>query len=273
MMKMTDTVKQLVIINVIFYLASNTIAIAANDLLSIHFPLSDHFHWWQPLTHMFMHAEMPNLMHIFFNMFGLIMFGSALEHFWGWKKFLFFYISCGLGAALIHMGMEYYEFQKILESTADLQLSNETIHQIINVPFRDGNMYSGQKLAENIKPILEPLGKYELLNDINFKALFDASIIADGRAVGASGALYGIIVAFAFMFPNAELMLLFLPIPIKAKYFVPVLVLGDLFMGLKGDSIFGGGGIAHFAHVGGAVTGLIMMWIWKKNQFNDKRWN
>jgi len=169
--------------------------------------------------------------------------------------------------------MEYFAFQKILEATADLQLSDETIHQIINVPFRDGNMYSGQKLAENIKPILEPLGKYNLLNDTNFKALFDAAVIADGRAVGASGALYGIIVAFAFMFPNAELMLLFLPIPIKAKYFVPVLVLGDLFMGLKGDSIFGGGGIAHFAHVGGAVTGLIMMWIWKKNQFNDKRWN
>ena len=273
MMKMTDTVKQLVIINVIFYIASNTIAIAANDLLAIHFPLNDNFHWWQPLTHMFMHAEMPNLMHIFFNMFGLIMFGSALEHFWGWKKFLFFYISCGLGAALIHMGMEYYEFQKILEAAADLQLSEETIRQIINVPFRDGNMYSGQKLAENIKPILEPLGKWNLLNDTSFKALFDAAVIADGRAVGASGALYGIIVAFAFMFPNAELMLLFLPIPIKAKYFVPVIVLGDLFMGLKGDSIFGGGGIAHFAHVGGAVTGLIMMWIWKKNQFNDKRWN
>jgi membrane associated rhomboid family serine protease len=270
---MTDTVKQLVILNVIFYIASNTIATAANDLLAIHFPLSSDFNWWQPLTHMFMHAEMPNLMHIFFNMFGLIMFGSALEQFWGWKKFLFFYISCGLGAALIHMGMQYYEFQKILEAAADLQLSDETIHQIINVPFRDGNMYSGQKLAENIKPILEPLGKYNLLNDTNFKALFDASIIANARAVGASGALYGIIVAFAFMFPNAELMLLFLPIPIKAKYFVPVLVLGDLFMGLKGDSIFGGGGIAHFAHVGGAVTGLIMMWIWKKNQFNEKRWD
>ena len=273
MMRMTDTVKQLVILNVIFYIASNTIATAANDLLAIHFPLSSDFNWWQPLTHMFMHAEMPNLMHIFFNMFGLIMFGSALEQFWGWKKFLFFYISCGLGAALIHMGMQYYEFQKVLEAAADLQLSDETIHQIINVPFRDGNMYSGQKLAENIEPILEPLGKYNLLNDTNFKALFDASIIANGRAVGASGALYGIIVAFAFMFPNAELMLLFLPIPIKAKYFVPVLVLGDLFMGLKGDSIFGGGGIAHFAHVGGAVTGLIMMWIWKKNQFNEKRWN
>ncbi|MBN8567654.1 MAG: rhomboid family intramembrane serine protease, partial [Flavobacteriales bacterium] len=101
-----------------------------------------------------------------------------------------------------------------------------------------------------------------------------AAIEFQTTAVGASGALYGILVAFAFMFPNAELMLLFLPIPIKAKYFVPVLVLGDLFMGLQGGSIFGGGGgIAHFAHVGGAVTGFLMMWFWKKNQFNDRRWD
>ena len=108
---------------------------------------------------------------------------------------------------------------------------------------------------------------------MNFKALFDAAIIADGRAVGASGALYGILVAFAFMFPNAELMMIFIPIPIKAKYFVPGLVLGDLFMGISGNSIFGGGGIAHFAHVGGAVTGFLMMWMWKNNKFNHKRWD
>lgn len=272
-MRMTETVKQLLILNVLFYIGSNTIAPAAYDLLALHFPLSDSFQWWQPITHMFMHAKMPHLMHIFFNMFGLVMFGSALEHFWGAKKFLFFYISCGLGAALIHTGMQYYEFQKLLEAASDLGLSSETLKQVINVPFRDGNMYVGEKLAENIKPILEPIGKYEMLNETNFKALFQASIIADGSAVGASGALYGILVAFAFMFPNAELMLLFLPIPIKAKYFVPFLVLGDLFMGLKGESIFGGGGIAHFAHVGGALTGFLMMWIWKKNQFNDKRWN
>ncbi|MGB1080687.1 MAG: rhomboid family intramembrane serine protease, partial [Flavobacteriaceae bacterium] len=90
------------------------------------------------------------------------------------------------------------------------------------------------------------------------------------RMVGASGALYGVLVAFAFMFPNAELMLIFLPIPIKAKYFVPLILLMDLFFGFSSYSM---GPIAHFAHVGGAITGFLMMWYWKRNQFNQNRWN
>ena len=94
-------------------------------------------------------------------------------------------------------------------------------------------------------------------------------------SVGASGAIYGLLTAFAFMFPNAELALLFIPVPIKAKYFVPGLIFLDLFLGFKGSSIFGSGGtgIAHFAHVGGAITGFIMMWYWKNNSFNNRRWN
>lgn len=93
-------------------------------------------------------------------------------------------------------------------------------------------------------------------------------------AVGASGAIYGLLVAFAFMFPNAELMMLFIPVPIKAKYFVPGIVAVDIILGLKGESLFGGGsGIAHFAHVGGALFGFLLMWYWKKNQFNNNRWN
>lgn len=270
MMRLTETVKQLLIINVIFFIASNTIAPAANNLLALHFPLSDEFHWWQPITHMFMHGS---IMHIAFNMFGLYMFGSALEEFWGWKKFLFFYFSCGLGAALIHMGVEYLEFQNTLKNAADLNLTFQEIKQIINIDYLDGINYRGELFQKKLIPILEASGKSNLLNETNFKALFDAGIISDSRAVGASGALYGILVAFAFMFPNAELMLIFLPIPIKAKYFVPVLVAFDLFMGIKGDSLFGGGGIAHFAHVGGALFGLLMMWYWKKNQFDKNRWD
>jgi membrane associated rhomboid family serine protease len=92
------------------------------------------------------------------------------------------------------------------------------------------------------------------------------------QAVGASGAIYGLLVAFAFMFPNAELAFMFIPVPIKAKYFVPVIVLLDLFSGVTGYSIFGGN-IAHFAHVGGALIGFVMMWYWKKNQFDKNRWD
>jgi len=272
-MKMTETVKQLLIINVIFYIASNTITPVANDFLALYIPISNQFYWWQPLTHMFMHAQMPNLMHIFFNMFGLVMFGSALEQFWGPKKFIFFYLSCGLGAALLHTGMNYYEFYSILEPVKDLNFTKEELHLIMNVDFREGTLYKGDLLYNAIEPILNTPNRIALMNQDKFKAIFDAAVHVNTPAVGASGALYGVIVAFAFMFPNAELMLLFLPIPIKAKYFVPVLVLGDLFMGLKGTSIFGSGGIAHFAHVGGALCGFVIMWIWKKNQFNKNRWD
>ena len=110
----------------------------------------------------------------------------------------------------------------------------------------------------------------EILTATDFKSLLGSYM---GTAVGASGAIYGIIVAFAFMFPNAELALMFIPVPVKAKYFVPFLVGIDLFSGVTGFSIFGDGNVAHFAHVGGALFGFIMMWFWKKNQFNNTRFN
>ena len=101
------------------------------------------------------------------------------------------------------------------------------------------------------------------------ETIYDALFFLTG---GASGAIYGLLVAFAFMFPNAELMMMFIPVPVKAKYFVPVIVLLDLFSGVTGFSLFGGN-IAHFAHVGGALIGFIMMWYWKKNQFDKNRWD
>ena len=112
-----------------------------------------------------------------------------------------------------------------------------------------------------IDSLIEQIGREKLLSGLSaYKAVM----------VGASGALYGVLVAFAFLFPNARLMLLFPPIPIKAKVLVPLLILGDLFFGFTSYSV---GPIAHFAHVGGAVTGLIMMWYWKKTQFDQNRWN
>ena len=108
-----------------------------------------------------------------------------------------------------------------------------------------------------------------------FDAIREASDVSKSTVIGASGALYGLLAAFAFMFPNAELALLFIPVPIKAKYFVPGILAIDLFLGFKGESIFGAGstGIAHFAHIGGAMTGFLMRWFWKKNEFNKNRWN
>ncbi len=270
-MQITPVVKQLLIINILFFVGAQFVPMA-DDLLALHYPESNHFRVWQLITHMFMHGGMG---HIFFNMFALYSFGSALESFWGGKKFLFFYFSCGLGAALLQIGFNYYELQQQLSSVSYLGLSPDTLHQVLNVSFNDDTSYRGDLFQSAVQPILEGAGKWNSINSESFKGLFDAAIQINSKMVGASGAIYGLLVAFAFMFPNAELALMFIPVPVKAKYFVPGLLAIDLFLGFKGSSLFGSGGtgIAHFAHLGGALVGFVMMWYWKKNSFNNKRWN
>ncbi len=251
-MRMTETVKQLLIINIIFFIGSQLVP-AAYPLFSLYFPENESFRFWQPLTSMFMHAPMPNIMHIAFNMFALVSFGSALEHFWGPKKFLFFYISCGLGAALLHTLVGYFQVQQGIENLQAIGLQDQL-----------NNFLKTGSLSFSVKP-----------PNLDTESLSNMFSAYNTPSVGASGAIYGLLTAFAFMFPNAELALLFIPVPIKARYFVPGLIFLDLFLGFKGSSIFGSGGtgIAHFAHVGGAITGFIMMWYWKKNSFNNKRWD
>jgi rhomboid family protein len=270
MMQITPTVKQLLIINILFFIGSQLVE-PAEIYFSLYSYQSDNFKFWQLLTHMFMHG---NIMHIFFNMFALYSFGSVLEHFWGAKRFLFFYISCGLGAALMQMGINYLELQYLLEGASQLNLSDVTLHEILNATVSQGNFYRADLFEADIRPILEQAGKLSLLDQSSFDALFESAKVVRVPMVGASGAIYGLLVAFAFMTPNAELALMFIPIPIKAKYFVPGLLCIDLFLGLKGNSIFGGGtGVAHFAHIGGAIVGFLMMWYWKKNSMNKHRWN
>jgi len=274
MMKVTDTVKHLIIINVIFFLATYFIGeeIMYNTL-ALHAPTSDKFQFWQLLTHMFMHG---GISHIAFNMFGLWMFGSPLEQYWGTNKFLFFYFSCGLGAAALHLGVYYFELQQILEGAAALNLSHDTVHQILNIDFIVNNYPDADLFGRKATEILRNAGKLQLLQQYPAagQSLINAALQNQSPMLGASGALYGVTVAFALMFPNVELMMLFIPIPIKAKYFVPGLLVFDLVMGIRGQAIFGqGDGIAHFAHLGGALIGFIMMMYWKNKRFNHNRWN
>jgi membrane associated rhomboid family serine protease len=269
-MNITPVVKQLLIINILFFIGSYFVPISY-DIFSLFYPENDQFKGWQLISHMFMHAPFPNVAHILFNMFALYSFGSALEHFWGGKKFLFFYISCGLGAALLHTGVNYYEIQSFLSEVSSLKLSTSELHLLLNADY--GSLFdeNGKMIAGEINSILQRVN----CTQTQFNSIVQASMISKVPMLGASGAIYGLLAAFAFMFPNAELALLFIPVPIKAKYFVPAILAIDLFLGFKGGSIFGGGstGIAHFAHVGGAITGFLMMWYWKKNQFNKNRWN
>jgi len=245
MRNITETVKHLLIINVIFFLATLSLGDVMYDLFALHYPTNDRFLPWQPLTHMFMHGDVG---HIFFNMFGLYMFGTPIEQMWGRKKFIFFYLSTGFGAAALQLGLYYYQVGDITDLLVAEGLTSSQI----------SSFFSTRDLPYSIA---EQLGREKLLSGLS---------AFNGVMVGASGALYGVLVAFAFSFPNARLMLLFPPIPVKAKILVPILILGDLFFGFTSYSI---GPVAHFAHVGGAITGFIMMWYWKKNQFNNNRWN
>lgn len=245
MRNVTETVKHLLIINGIFFIATLSLGDIVFDLFALHYPSNPKFQFWQPLTHMFMHGD---LSHIFFNMFALYMFGTPIEQIWGRNKFIFFYISTGFGAAALQLALYYFQVSSISEQLLSQGLTST---QILT-------FFETKDLAY---PIIEQIGRAQLLTGLS---AFNAVM------VGASGALYGVLVAFAFLFPNARLMLLFPPIPIKAKVLVPLLILGDLFFGFTSYSI---GPIAHFAHVGGAITGLVMMWYWKKNQFDQNRWD
>ena len=192
-----------------------------------------------------MHGD---FMHIFFNMFGLYMFGTPLEQMWGRNKFIFFYLSTGLGAALLQMTLYYFQVKVGMAELAGLGMDSNSINSFFQTGYLSPNYYESADY-DSLKSAFE-----------SYSAVM----------VGASGALYGVLVGFAMLFPNAQLMLLFPPIPIRAKYLVPLLIVADLFFGFSSYSI---GPIAHFAHVGGALTGLIMMWYWKRNQFNQNRWN
>lgn len=264
---MTPVVKQLLIINIICYIMSLAVVPKAYDIFSMYYFENPNFRIWQPITHMFMHSK-ASLMHIFFNMFALVSFGSVLEHFWGAKRFLIFYFVCGIGSAILHQGLAYYEIHsQIIELTNGI-FTNSDISTILQT-----NIVEGDKLY--LKPMVENnLALFNKLNQYEFDANSFLSVVSNAYipAVGASGAIYGLLVAFAFMFPNAELAMLFIPIPIKAKYFVPLLVAFDLFSGISGSSI-GGSNVAHFAHIGGALTGFILMWVWKDKKFNHNRWN
>lgn len=248
--RITDTVKVLIIVNVLVYIGSMLSGEIAYKLFSLYPFANPNFQFWQPITHMFMH-DSNGIMHILFNMFALYMFGSPLEVKWGRNKFLFFYFSAGLGAALIHSLVGYFQVQNGIDALLAGGWNQTEVAGFLNT----GTGGSRQ--------ILETISQ-EKINTI-FSAY-------NSPAVGASGAIYGVLVAFGMLYPNVPLMLIFLPIPIKAKYFIPALLLLDLFSGLTGFSLFGQN-IANWAHLGGALFGFIMAYYWKKNSFDQHRWN
>ena len=205
-------VKNLIIINALIMVmtALNEQFMYAN--FALFYPTSPFFHWWQPVTHMFMHG---GFWHLFFNMYTLFIFGSALERIWGPKKFLIFYFVTGLGAAFIHTGVEWLQMQHWMTQAAEGSMAAQTsIHALKMTP-----------------------------------------------TVGASGAIYGILMGYAMLYPDAVLTLLFPPVSMKAKWFVLIFGVIELLSGLSGA----GSNIAHFAHLGGMIFGYFIILYWKKN--------
>jgi membrane associated rhomboid family serine protease len=173
-----------------------------------------------------------------------------VEQVLGSKRFLFLYISAGLGAVLFQVGFYYFQYLPNYNALLESGLSSESIKQMLT---------NNETIAGVTK------FQVSMLKDI-YQA-YNASM------VGASGCIMGILAAFGMMNPEAKLMMIFLPIPIKAKYFIPGIIILDLISGITGQSFFSPSNTAYMAHVGGALTGFFIMWYWKKNQFNRNRWN
>lgn len=252
-------VKNLLIINILFFIATfvfqETKGIDFYEIFGLHYLEAPQFKIWQIFTYMFMHG---NFTHLLFNMFALWMFGSSIENIWGAKRFLLYYLITGIGAAIIHYIVIYFQIH------SDLMLFNQFLnnpnietYKNLTTHFSDGH----------VKGVLE---SNLLIYNKNSTSMIDLSIatasIKDSflnrfNVVGASGSVFGLLLAFGMMFPNAVIYIYFL-FPIKAKWFVMIYGALELLLGVTGTS----DGIAHFAHLGGMLFGIGLILYWKKKR-------
>jgi membrane associated rhomboid family serine protease len=233
--RLPPVVKNLILINALMllvdYAAKSAFGIDLTMILGLYFPRSENFMPLQIVTHMFMHG---GFWHLFFNMYALYIFGQILENVWGPKRFFIFYIVCGLGAALTHESVIAIQYNHLIHNISpenlQLVLSDGTAY------FREGKVFTDQTM-QNLQ------------------------ILLNTPTVGASGAIFGVLLAFGVLFPNTQLMLLFPPIPIRAKYFVLIYGAIELFLALTQP----GSNIAHAAHLGGMLFGYLLIRYWRKN--------
>lgn len=259
-------VKNLLIINGLCFLANYVLDqqfhFSLNEKLGLYYPASEKFRPFQLVTHVFMHGS---LLHLFFNMFSLWMFGNVLENYWGPKRFFIYYFVTAFGAAALHIAVNGYEIHS-LQSALDAFNANpspDTFFQLMdsrtslssNAAFNDF-IYKWQSQPDNPNYVeaARQLGTQLLQSKL------------DVVTVGASGAVFGLLLAFGMLFPNTELMMLFLPIPIKAKYFVIIYGAIELYQGIANNPT---DNVAHFAHLGGMLFGFFMIKYWNKHNRNS----
>lgn len=231
---MPPIVKNLIFINILmllaYYAVGSVFDIDLNRLLGLYFPKSEMFKPIQILTHMFMHGGFT---HLFFNMFALYMFGQVLEQVWGPRRFLIYYFVCGLGAMVVHEGVIAYQYHQVMSV-----INPEQLQEVLD---------NGVNYALQGKVYTDPLMR-------------ELQSILSTPTVGASGAIFGVLLAFGVLFPNTQLMLLFPPIPLKAKYFVMIYGGLELYLAVTQP----GSSIAHAAHLGGMLFGYILIRVWRK---------
>ena len=229
-------IKNLLIINGLFYLFTivlgSTFSIDLVKYLGLHYPLSNDFGVWQLVTYMFMHST-NDFMHILFNMFALWMFGNTLENVWGSKRFLNYYLVTGIGAGIVQIIVAWIRISSV-----------------------EANMHADQ-IAIVIQEGADVLSRGMNYENIGMRNL---NLIINTPTVGASGAVFGILLAFGMMFPNSIIYVYF-AIPIKAKFFVLIYGAIELYMGFANSA---GDNVAHFAHLGGMIFGFILIMYWKK---------
>ncbi|REC47123.1 MULTISPECIES: rhomboid family intramembrane serine protease [Chryseobacterium] len=231
--------RNIIIINVaVFVIANLLFQDRFVGYLAAFYPFSPFFKSWQIVTHMFMHGS---FMHILFNMFTLFSFGPILENSLGEKKYLILYFLSGLGAFFLFNLWNFVEVQQI---SSELQQLGFNLNEYLS---GSSVQYSGSSQSV--------LRQQELIGELNG--------IMGTPMVGASGAIFGVVAAFATLYPDAKIGIMFIPIPMKVKYVLPVVVIGSIYLGVSGN----GGGIAHLAHVGGAIVGFILARIWRKHLY------
>lgn len=259
-------VKNLLIINGLMYLATmvlqNTFSIDLSNYLGLFFFTSEYFKPHQIISHMFMHGS---LMHIFSNMFALWMFGSILENAWGPKRFLIFYLICGLGGAITHMAFTAYQIH-LVQGEINLFFESVTVDNFKMLLEGHRNLLYDSDYINQANTLLNTWSQNPSESTMILQAKILAqkltSMEANIPVVGASGAVFGVLLAFGMLFPNTYLYLMFPPIPIKAKYFVIFYGAFELYAGVSGTQE----GVAHFAHLGGMLFGFILIKIWNKTR-------
>jgi membrane associated rhomboid family serine protease len=264
-------VKNLLILNGLFYLATlafqNALNIDLSDMLGLHYPLSPKFKPYQLVTYLFMHGS---FMHLFFNMFALWMFGNVLENYWGPKRFLTYYVVTGIGAAVIHYSIFYFQNQSTISFVAQY-LANPDLKAFQDFIRLDNFQALSQDMIDHYNNTIPTLYREALINSdiskataisVDFMQQYRIDYLNAPVIVGASGSVFGILLAFGMLFPNT-LLYIYFAIPIKAKWFVILYGAAELYSGISNQT---GDNVAHFAHLGGMLFGFILIKLWQRNR-------